>query len=1066
MKLIRKARLYFKEGKSDKVYEVDLCRLSKGRWVVNFRYGRHGSLLREGTKTLTPVERQKAEDIYNSVVISKKNKGYKDMDAQPQVEIDFQAAPPTDAASDAAASHREVIEAAVLKRFQDPAVHGNIKKLQRVVWRIGELAILQAVPDLMALIPSKDEMMNYCTAWALGRCGDSQAFTALRLLADNADSDAVLRMTREAMLATTTGDQTREIVDGIIQKLPQPIQEALASENIIPLMTAAGNLVFRGGPQGMALLEDLYGVAAVIPIARTFVLSVLGKIPFKPGYFRAIRHIYKTAEFRRDADVIGQLALRFESERSCYFIHSGSRYASIPGTWKYVKIKDEVTKPDSRLAYSSCTRNYFRRRVWRMLRRMGNSDDEQYVTMAVGVLLPFTDQHAAAPRKSTRYRWERGSDDRWHLVPEAVREYGPYGGFVAFNHILYTNHTQYRLSPNGLTWMTVNKPNAEVSTGSSLLDQARHEAFPELWDRQPQALWQLLENSRCEPVHQFAARALSDNPEFCRQLTTEQLRMLLCRPYEATLMFGLSLARGRYDATNPDFDIIEALLAADLKVARNTARQWIEDQVDMLERVPGLMAFILTCDHADVRQWGHTLIERAAFDDAYSEALIARLVAFLLELDHREEAHGKIIEDIDSLLLGVWAHPCSRIDIRIIEDLMQHPMTALRLLAGKLLLQHHTPPKDLPPALIRSMIEAPSPELRGMGVQLFADLPEPMLLNQADLIHTFCTCEDRQVRQAALPMVRRLATIDASFGRDLFQRLFPRIFQEAPSPEFRQDLVVLLFDGLEKQALALDTNTVWRLLQARALGARQMGAHLLARAKPQAFSIRQWALLGNHALLAVRQWCWQIYRDYHSDIARNMTDGLRLLDSRWGDTRDFAINYFRDHFNASHWTPANLVSICDSTREDVQRFGRELITTFFEDDHGVEYLLKLSQHPSTNVQLFASNFLEDYAHNDLLRIEQLTPYFVTALSRVNCGRVAKARIFTFLHQLALASAEAAALVAPIINRISATIAIGDRGSCVRILRDINRKYPQVPTALESVPVPRRPTRTAEVDHAV
>jgi len=94
MNLIRKARLFFKEGKSDKVYEVDLCRLSQGRYVVNFRYGRRGSNLREGTKTTEPVDRQQAEEIYDSVVVSKINKGYQDTDKQVDVSEEAPASPP------------------------------------------------------------------------------------------------------------------------------------------------------------------------------------------------------------------------------------------------------------------------------------------------------------------------------------------------------------------------------------------------------------------------------------------------------------------------------------------------------------------------------------------------------------------------------------------------------------------------------------------------------------------------------------------------------------------------------------------------------------------------------------------------------------------------------------------------------------------------------------------------------------------------------------------------------------------------------------------------------------
>src|SRR5262245_40558346 len=81
MKLVRKIRLIFKEGKSDKVYEVDLVEqlgIGDARYLVNFRYGRRGTELREGTKTPSPVPLAEAESLYRSVVVSKTNKGYWD----------------------------------------------------------------------------------------------------------------------------------------------------------------------------------------------------------------------------------------------------------------------------------------------------------------------------------------------------------------------------------------------------------------------------------------------------------------------------------------------------------------------------------------------------------------------------------------------------------------------------------------------------------------------------------------------------------------------------------------------------------------------------------------------------------------------------------------------------------------------------------------------------------------------------------------------------------------------------------------------------------------------------
>ncbi|MFW5799544.1 MAG: WGR domain-containing protein, partial [Spirochaetota bacterium] len=77
MKLIKQITLYYKKGKSDKVYEIDLCEVGEDKFVVNFRYGRRGGELKDGTKTVLPVSRIKAEQIYDDLCSSKMKKGYK-----------------------------------------------------------------------------------------------------------------------------------------------------------------------------------------------------------------------------------------------------------------------------------------------------------------------------------------------------------------------------------------------------------------------------------------------------------------------------------------------------------------------------------------------------------------------------------------------------------------------------------------------------------------------------------------------------------------------------------------------------------------------------------------------------------------------------------------------------------------------------------------------------------------------------------------------------------------------------------------------------------------------------
>ena len=84
MKVVRTAKLWFKAGGSDKVYEILIVdtQLSKSatRFLINFRYGRRGGNLREGSKTSTAVNRETADKLFDSILVAKANEGYRRVD--------------------------------------------------------------------------------------------------------------------------------------------------------------------------------------------------------------------------------------------------------------------------------------------------------------------------------------------------------------------------------------------------------------------------------------------------------------------------------------------------------------------------------------------------------------------------------------------------------------------------------------------------------------------------------------------------------------------------------------------------------------------------------------------------------------------------------------------------------------------------------------------------------------------------------------------------------------------------------------------------------------------------
>ena len=67
--------LYYREGNSDKVYQVQI-EPTVGGYYVNFQYGRRGSSLVGGRKTPAPVSLDRARQIFDGLVSAKQAKGY------------------------------------------------------------------------------------------------------------------------------------------------------------------------------------------------------------------------------------------------------------------------------------------------------------------------------------------------------------------------------------------------------------------------------------------------------------------------------------------------------------------------------------------------------------------------------------------------------------------------------------------------------------------------------------------------------------------------------------------------------------------------------------------------------------------------------------------------------------------------------------------------------------------------------------------------------------------------------------------------------------------------------
>jgi predicted DNA-binding WGR domain protein len=1051
MELIKRTTLIYQAGSSDKVYEVDLCQTGENRYLVNFRYGRRGTTLKEGTKTVQAVPLAEAQRVFDKLVDSQIQKGYRDVTAGAVSEA---AAPPTIPQTNNVPVTSDPRHQAILNRL---ANRDNRKwPLERAIWRAGELKIREATPLLIQLIGTGEPLRDYCIAWALGWCGDDSAIPFLRELSQyKSIAEFVRRIAWEALFKLSDEQTQGQMRSEKIEQLPSELRDLARNGTAETFATALRDYLNSSDYRRFSVLDTIYQIDN--QYVRPALLDILCETPFKSNYFQRIRHILKMAEYRHDAEIFGILAYAFEKE---------------PGTfnnqrtdWQWDSVRreyystgkrhtEELKSPQSNKAYSQQTREYLRRRVWRTLKTLGEEGDSNYINLAVNILLQYSDNDAQPVKQSTFSRWNQ----QRRSYESFTRGWDTYAGYLIFNHILYENSPRYVYHPKAWRCREGYKPgNPEP--------QVREEAFPELWQQNPAALVQLLIESNCRPVHHFAVKALRVCKEFCDRLDIDTLIRFLNKPYEVTAELGFLLARDRYNPTQPNRELVLALAHCAFQEARTQAYRWIEQQREFFFESSDFIAGLVTSQKADTRAFARRLLSSSILSDTTARVLIGRIIAELLALSvdppqpplkkgglvsypYQGELGG-IVKEIGETLLVSFTPQLRNLGLGVILDLLNHPMPEIQELGARILLNHDIRAVDLPPDLIESLLESPYEAVRGIGVRIFGQLPDERLLSDRILIVAMAINAVADIRNAIRPVIRRLATNNPDFATELAADFINVLITPERHEGVHKDVVQLMREDIPRWMSNISKERAMQLLRAKSSVAQELGGLVLRENSDRYltdFETSEIVKLASHEILAVREAAREMFLRNLNRIrsdSQEMLSAVRLLESKWDDSREFASRIFNTEFTKEDWTPEVIVSVCDSVREDVRSFGRDLVTRNFQESDGQEYLLKFSEHPSADMQMFATNYLENHAVNNSERLRKLASYFVTVLSRVNRGRVAKKRIFAFLDGEAQKSEEAARIIAEILTRQSATMAIGDKASAVQIMLKIQKVYPQI-----------------------
>lgn len=1016
MKILRQVALYFQEGGSDKVYEVDLCEVSSDSFVVNFRYGRRGTPLRDGTKTPLAVDRAKAEKIYDALVNEKRSKGYREAGEAAA------GAPRKKAAAVSRAASTGQAEELVLQRFdaklKDP-------ELDKLIWRCGERRLAAALPRLLTLLPqATSPLRRYNIAWACGRIGERAALPALeKLTTDNHPPTAWIAANARLLLL---GEEERlEEARARARRWPAAVTAALEPE--APPEPTDSAFTAWAQESKWECLQELY-LADVIPGARRMLLQILATAPVVPPAFRNLRRLFKAAELRCDGELMAFFCRTFDRKRQNFRLWSD--HFLIGNKW--VSAKEELKKDDSRLAYSAKTRTYLRLRAERAFRKLGELRDPAYLPMAMAMLLAYSDTDANPPRSKSISNWDTGIS--------TVRHTDAWNDHWAFSFVLYQNSPRYEKKSNGgYTCQRNFRPGKEPP-------MAREEAFPEIWDEAPQALLHLLEKSRCAPVHEFAAKALGQNKTFCAELPTSSLALLLAATYSPTWQLGLRLATDRWQKA-PAAELLVAVLSAGGAPARQKGLEWLNQQPSFLLEAEVALALLLSPD-AELRRrlidvWRTSPPASTPAGPALLQATLRRLQ----QLSPNEALATERAADAATAILIGFAQLLPGLEMERIGELLGHPLEELQLLGARILAEH-LPLERLDGETLGLLLGAASPAVRAQGVALLARLPLAEMKDADEALLAFCVAGEPEIRRSARLALRAFQRQAPAAAGRLAITLAARLLRADRPAGLHADLALMLREDLGETLSSFGRELGLRLLFAKSPSAQEVGfAVIEQRQLWRELALRELARLAQHEQVAVRQKAWEVLEAETYRVRATPLELIPALDGPWEDSRERAKTFFRERLDGSNFDPVLLVALCDAVTAEARELGREMLRRHFDSREAATYLLRLAQHPSADIQLFASGLLETHAEGRLDLLAELIPFCTRVLTRVWQGRAAKARVLAYLQREGRRSEEAAKLVLPLLESLSATIAVSDRAACLLTLRDLQSAYPHLPSLL-------------------
>ncbi len=900
----------------------------------------------------------------------------------------------------------------------------------RFIYKVGALQLNGITSQLAAIATNETALVQkdtfrYSLIWALGRCGDETVLPLLDKLVKTEEKEYIKRLTLDVYLKLATKTAKKDLLKAIKVLLPKETIAILTKNNLANLSTDQINILFSSeNNRELTPLFACYLLSTEEKALRPAILELLKNIPFQYPYFQSIRYIFKSAEFRNDFEVLGILGYRLDVESK----NHDTRF-----TWHWNRQTRQHTRQriaNRKSAFSNLTKAYFQKRILRNLRLLGEQETANYCQYAASVLAHYKDEQTA-------YREE--SVGRYHYQN---RQYN----YVRSDYKYYENVC--------FPWITKSAPNDAVKViwknskyridapFFERLTDSRPIPFAKVWQENPAIVCQLLQHCQSEDVAAFAIKIIAASTQENDLITQEVLLNLLKNPLNTVARYALTHLNRFFDPKQPNWTIVHTLIQAPNEHLRQHLLTTITKYPTVYFNDEKLAEAFALMTQPDLAKWFQENGSQFNLSEDKKIIIFEQLLSKIQIV--KTEAAAQLLYLNSQLFFEIQMQ---KYPVEKTATLLNHPLENVQLLGADILLTQKTNIENIPEAIILKMMEAPFLSIRCKGMELFGEMPVELLLQRKDILISMAISEAPEMRAAIQPIIAKTAKGKPAWATQFLQFFVPILLQKETYEGLHADTLELLVNHLGEKLHNLPKPTTWKLIQSHSKEANLLGMELLQYVDFAEASLSDIISLANHEMPTIRQYCLDYFSENIGRVRYESVEALRLLDVKWADCREFGFAFFDQHYKAGDWTPDLLVSTCDSTRPDVQEFGKKMMVKFFDEGKGADYLMQLSQHPNVSLQLFATNYLQDFAAGKTPNFIRLKPYFKTVLCGLYKGGTTKKRIFDFMEAEALNNKEIAEHAIEILNEVALTVAIRDKARCIQVLHRIRRAYPELGSVL-------------------